>query len=117
LGSSGYWKASGLPDWRTCIGVTEKQPVLLSNSQNPFGRVKDLSGPNNSWVSSCGIGTALSAYFMRRMFLLLCYSTLKEVSLMATIGHAGSCVAFACTKKAGRNCSTIKNMAICWSPF
>jgi uncharacterized protein len=31
--------------------------------------------------------------------------------------HAGSCVAFACIIKAGKNCSTIKNKAIYWSPF
>ena len=49
--------------------------------------------------------------------MLLCYSTVKEVSLTPTIGPAGSRVAFACIIKAGKNCSTIKNMAIYWSPF
>jgi yecA family protein len=41
------------------------------------------------------IGTALSAYSRRRMYLLLCCSKMKKARLTLMIGHADSCVAFA----------------------
>jgi yecA family protein len=36
----------------------------------------------------------------------------KEVSLTPTIGRPGSCVALSCIMKAGRHCSTTKNIVV-----
>lgn len=49
---------------------------------------------------------------IRGNFRSFVISRTKKVPLMATTGHADSCVALTCIMKAGKNCSRMKNMEV-----